>query len=69
MNPQSSSRFKPSDCFFPITLFALSLLPAVAQIELPVTRQDNVREVIHGTEIVDELSLKVAFLGWQLGMK
>jgi hypothetical protein len=33
------------------------------------TRQDNVREVIHGTEIVDELSLKVAFLGWQLGMK
>jgi hypothetical protein len=47
----------------------LSLLPAVAQTELPVTRQDNVREVIHGTEIVDELSLKVAFLGWQLGMK
>ena len=53
MNSQSSSRFKPANALFPITFFALSLLPAVAQTELPVTRQDNVREVIHGVEIVD----------------
>jgi prolyl oligopeptidase len=53
MNSQSSSRSKPANALFPITLFALSLLPAVAQTELPVTRQDNVREVIHGVEIVD----------------
>jgi hypothetical protein len=68
MNSQSSLRLKPANALFLITLFALSLLPALAQTQVPFTRQDNVREVIHGVEIVDP-SLKAAFLGWQLGMK
>ena len=49
-----SCSFKLINRFLQAAIFALALSQAVAQTrDLPATRQDNVKEVIHGVEIVD----------------
>src|SRR5215471_9012950 len=49
-----SCSFKWINLFLQAAFFALSILSAVAQSPAqPATRQDNVKEVMHGVEIVD----------------